>query len=1080
MVSPRAAMQNLRKLERPEYMGPYGFWEAVDFTPGRGGENGAPVQCAMVHHLGMSLVAMTNVLCDQAPRRWFMSDPAMAAYAGLLQEKIPLDGRVIRTVRRERSVPAGHLSRTEEPRRRGQGTNYLFPRAQALSNGIYHLLVTESGVSRARWGDLEVYRSDADLPGRSHGAELFLRQGEKLVSLLPRPGEPGDFSWEFSGDQAVLTGTLHGLRWTVSAAVSVSHAGEVRRVVLHREDSAPEAELFFALEPALLPERDRRAHPSFARLGISTREKDGVLLLRRLARGGQRERFLALAVSRKAAYSSDFQTFPGRGGGKTFASNTGWQSECLLCARVDLPRGEADNLVTFALCADQSEDRAVAGAGAMLREETFYSMTSAFAARWELTREDADAAMELLRCLLRPEVPREARALPACRREARWALGISGDLPIHAVECTRELAVTASIGHLRRYALLRQCGVRFDLVFLTPDEGEYFDACRKAIREAMEMMELGALSGSPGGVYFASLERDRETLLSSAAVWNSGETVPPLPERTETGYIAPPAPVSRGGKPAWRFEENLSFTFSPGTALPGRCWSNMLFGGELGWAAAECGTGALWYRNARECPLLPWRGDPLSTTGPELLWAEIDGQAVSFFADGLCEDETVTYGFGKAVWRKTFHGASLRLTAFLPVDKSVRCFLLESSRPVRVRWLAPLQLSAEPEDARSCFITRQGNALTAENPRCAFTGVRLTARCSRLWENWATDTAASLFGTAEQTPRSGDPGFCGEFTLSGKAVLLCGTEDAPELLSPERAEAALASTENVWRARVSRLRGRGMEPELLPLLNGWAAYQALSCRILGRSGAYQSGGAVGFRDQLQDYVNLMPLDPAACRRHILTCCAHQFTEGDVQHWWHPGEGLTDKGVRTRCSDDLLWLPWAACEYADATGDSSIWEETVPFLSSPPLAEGERSRYELPQLAGERGTVLEHCRRAVGLVLARGVGPHGLLKIGGGDWNDSFDAMGDRAESVWLTWFASTVCLWLSERLGPPDGLERTKYAEMSRVLGLSANEAWAEDRYLRGWYGDGTPLGAPSGRACRVDGVAQSFAAFCP
>ena len=198
----------------------------------------------------------------------------------------------------------------------------------------------------------------------------------------------------------------------------------------------------------------------------------------------------------------------------------------------------------------------------------------------------------------------------------------------------------------------------------------------------------------------------------------------------------------------------------------------------------------------------------------------------------------------------------------------------------------------------------------------------------------------------------------------------------------------------------------------------------------------------------------------------------------MQHWYHPTGGETDKGVRTDCSDDLLWLPWAVCEYVRATADESLCAETAPYLTSPPLARGEHSRYETPSLSGETGTVLDHCHRAAALVLRRGIGEHRLLRMGGGDWNDGFDAMGESAESVWLTWFASGVFHDFSALLTKLGESGADRYETAAAALGAAANEAWDTDHYLRGYYADGTPLGASGAAACRIDSVAQSFAAF--
>ena len=1067
---PRAAVKNLRRMERQEYMGPYGLWEAVDFTSGRcASERGAPVRCVMVHHLGMSLAAVTNVLADGAVRKWFMEDPAMAAYTGLLQEKVPLEPGLVHRSARERR-PRTRSGAELRPPRTGQGTDWLHPQAALLSNGAYSLLFTESGVSRARCGSLAPYRSPLSGADRGRGMELYLRQGKEYISLLPQPGDGGQWSWEFGPDKAVLTGAGRGMSWSVTAELAPDAPGERRRVTLRREAGAEEAALYLAFEPVLLPEKDYRAHPSFGRLGIFTQLRDGVLSVRRLPRGRQQEQYLALAVSCPAEFSCDSALFPGRGGANGFVPNTGWQSRCLAAARAVLPAGETESTVTFALCAGGSEDAAVRGAAAIAEGGTGLRSEP---------ESEYDEACALLPALVWPGPSPAGSALAAPSREELWRLGISGDVPILAMECAGEQALSAAKALLRQWALLRRRGMALDLVFLTADKGEYRRACQTALEKEAGGLGADALPAREGRVHFASLDTDRDTVCAASALWYGRDGLSLPRRRTD---IAPRLPVRRsiGDGTDWRFEPDGTLLFTAGTSLPARSWGNILTGGALSWFAAECGTGALWYRNARECPVIPWRGDPLSADGPERLTAETEAGPVSLFAAADGFPCAVCFGPGWAAWEKTVGDLTVKLTAFIPPDRSVRVFLLESSRAVTVRWSAPLQLAPEAEDAPCCAVVREEGLLRGMNPRCPWPDTAVYARCSAPWQSAGCDEGMFLAGENTAFRRSGSPALCGSFLLDGEAVLLLGTEDAPELLSPAPAREALDRCRKHWTARVCRLRGDRAGSPILPLLNGWAAYQALACRVLGRSSMYQSGGAVGFRDQLQDRVNLLWLDSEGCREHILACCAHQYKEGDVQHWWHPGAEATDRGVRSRCSDDLLWLPWAVCAYADATGDLSLCAGTAVFIDSPPLEEGEVSRYELPRLSGETGTVLDHCHRALWLTLQRGLGAHRLLLMGSGDWNDGFDAMGPGAESVWLTWFASIVFHRFSLLLAELGESGAERYEEAARALGTAADRAWEGDHYLRGWYGDGTPLGGRGKGGCAVDSVAQSFAAFCP
>ena len=822
----------------------------------------------------------------------------------------------------------------------------------------------------------------------------------------------------------------------------------------------------------LLDTRDYAAHPAFARLGLCTSVRSGVLIVYRAPRGNQSAQYLALACSGEAGFSSDFRQFPARGGAGEFRENTGWQNEPYIAARLPLPEGSACE-IALALCVAGDADTAARGAREMLRESSGFAMADAAAAVWGMESGESAAAMEYLRALTFPQLCAEGRALPGGTRDALWRLGISGDLPVMVFD-GGENGTEAALRELRRHALLGACGVEYDLVFLIAPAGDYRNEQRAAIETALEAMRLSETLSLPGGVYFA-FRGEREALLAAAALFGdaAGTSLPAVRARA---LRLPPAAEKETGTPPVSHTDTgeVSFQTPP---LPPRAWANMLYGGGLGCAAADCGPEALWYENARECPIVPWSGDALAAAGAERLWIETEHGAESLFSDGgAC---SVTFGFGYARWERTIGGNRISVTAFIVPDTPVRVLLLESGVPCNMAYFAPVQLAPEKEDVASASVWRDGSALRAENPRCPYKDVRVTLRCSAPWVSAGTD-ARFLCGEDSGALRRGFPALAGAFRLEKEAVMLLGTADIPALLDIARAREALAKTKAWWAQRVRGEKYSATMPESVRRLAPWSAYAALCCRVLGRGSLYQSGGAVGFRDQLQDRINLLPVDAAGARAHILACCAHQYAEGDVQHWYHPTGGETAKGVRTDCSDDLLWLPWAVCEYVRATADESLCAETAPYLTSPPLARGEHSRYETPSLSGETGTVLDHCHRAAALVLRRGIGEHRLLRMGGGDWNDGFDAMGESAESVWLTWFASSVFHDFSALLTKLGESGADRYETAAAALGAAANEAWDTDHYLRGYYADGTPLGASGAAACRIDSVAQSFAAFSP
>jgi cyclic beta-1,2-glucan synthetase len=555
----------------------------------------------------------------------------------------------------------------------------------------------------------------------------------------------------------------------------------------------------------------------------------------------------------------------------------------------------------------------------------------------------------------------------------------------------------------------------------------------------------------------------------------------------------------------------------PGQSTPAP-WINVIANPDFGFQVSAEGGGYVWSVNSREHQLTPWSNDPVTDRPGQAFYLrdEVSGDLWSPTALPI-RDEAATYvarhGWGYSRFEHTSRGIATELLEYVPLGDPLKISRLKlrnlsgRARRLSVTAYAEWVLGASRSAAAPFVTTRidpDSGAMLAQNPWNPAFGQRVAfADLAGLQTKWTGDrrefigrngTLAMPSGLVNGVTLSGRVGSgldpCAalqttfEIAPNGVTEIVfflgdAGNEtEARSLITRYRKinlDSVISDVRDFWDETVRSVQVKTPDRSMDILLNGWLTYQTLACRVWARSGFYQASGAYGFRDQLQDCMALATVRPSMTREHLLRAASRQFIEGDVQHWWLPHSG---QGVRTRISDDRAWLAYAAAHYIKVTGDAAVLEEVLPFLEGQMLEPGESDSFFQPAVSIETGSLYEHCARALDASLA--VGQHGVPLIGGGDWNDGMNRVGDggEGESVWLGWLlCATLDAFAHIAEARADATRAVKWRAHAEALNTALEgQAWDGYWYRRGWFDDGSPLGSASNEECRIDSIAQSWA----
>lgn len=1182
MVAPEEACLNLQRLAAEGFEGTYGFYEAIDYTPSRlpRGKSNAVVRSFMAHHEGMSFLSLAYLLLDRPMQKRFESDPLVQATTLLLQERIP---KTTAFYSHADAAESSDLRTTpnglETPVRVFSSPNTPIPEVQLLSNGRYHVMITNAGGGYSRWKDIAVTRWREDSTCDNWGAFCYIRDvtsGEFWsTAYQPTLKQSEHYEAIFSDARAEFRCRNHDFDMHTEIAVSPEDDIELRRITItNRSRTRRAIDVTSYAEVVLASSAADALHPAFSNLFVQTeiiQERQAILCARRPRSLDEHAPWMFHLMAAHGAdigaisFETDRLRFIGRGntvanpqamsGPAALSGSQGSVLDPIVAIRyritLDPEESTTINIVsgigdTRDVClglVEKYQDRRLADRVF----ELAWTHSQVVLRQINATESDAQLYGHLAGSVIYAHS--SLRADPSVLIKNRrgqsglWGYAISGDLPIVLLQIGDQANIDLVRQLVQAHAYWRLKGLAVDLVIWNEDHAGYRQLLHDQIMGLIAAGIEANVTDRPGGIFVRPAEQisneDRILLQSVArAIITDSRgalseqinrrglahvTVPRLAlTRTRRTEPQPAAALPRhdliffnglGGFTQDGREYVMTTSHRQVTPAP---WVNVLANPHFGTVISESGPAYTWGENAHEFRLTPWCYDPVSDSSGEAFYIRDEERGHFWSPTPLPSRGTTPYvsrhGFGYSVFEHTERGIRSEMWVYVALDAPIKFTVLkvrnECGRPRRlsvtgyVEWvlgdLRPkstmhVVTEVDPNSGalfarnpyntefadRVAFFDADGATRTVSGDRTEFLGRNGTLRSP------AAMTRSRLSGkvgaaldpcAAIHVPFELADGQEREFIF--RLGVGRDADDASNLARRFRGSAAAKDTLDAvwqyWNHTLGAVQVETPDQSLNVLANGWLVYQTLACRLWARSGYYQPGGAFGFRDQLQDVMALIHAEPHLVREHLLRCAARQFREGDVQHWWHPPSG---RGVRTRCSDDYLWLPLATCRYVLNTGDTGALDELIHFVEGRPVNAEEDSYYDLPSRSEEAASLYEHCVRAI----LRGLrfGEHGLPLIGSGDWNDGMNMVGQqgKGESIWLGFFLYDVLMRFTEvarRHGDVSFVERCQ-REAAQLRRNIEQHGWDGEWYRRAYFDDGSPLGSASNPECQIDSIAQSW-----
>ncbi|MDP4145840.1 MAG: glucoamylase family protein [Bacillota bacterium] len=1172
-------INNMRKLIQEGMEGRYGFYEAIDYTNERIKKvrKGAIVKCFMVHHEGMSLMALNNVLNNNIFQERFHALPKVKATELLLQERVPK--RVVYDREQQFEVSDTNNDRQNIIVRTYTSARTETPETHLLSNGSYSLMISNSGSGYSKKDDMMVYRWKEDATLDNSGMFFYIKDvtdNNRYWSAAYEPCKSEGEGYEvvYSLDKAEFKRKDGDILTKMKIAVSNEEDAEVRKLSISNQGSDTKIiEVTSYCEVTLSAYNADIVHPAFSNLFVSTEFNDelqSIIATRRPRTKSQKKPWVmqTAVVEGEVVGTIQYETsrvnFIGRN--KNVSSPEAMENDTPLTntvgavldpiisirRRIKLEPGSSCKIYYVTAITDSREEVL----SIARKYNDLQNTKRIFELAWtqsqvELNYLGIKSTQANLYQLMASKVlftnsnlrEREEyiKNIKKSQRDL-WGYGISGDLPIVLLRIRKEADAGLVRQMLNAHEYWCMKGLKVDFIIYNDQGNSYIQSLQDSVRDLIASSHARDKQNKPGGVFLYNKatmpEEDLEFLTAIARLVidsNKGLLISQIKSasRLEANVEALPVQKMEYSIQPYKFPERelkyyndlggfdintneyvIILSDRKNTPAP---WINVMANKDFGFFVSDQGSAHTWNKNSRENKITNWSNDWVSdeTTEAAYIRDEDTGKIWSISAKPIRDngEYIVEHGLGYSRFKHESQGIIGEMTMFPSMNRGLKLITVKLknhtnvNRRLSLTYYAQLVLGVIPQQTGqyvSTYLNTDKKYIYGRNPYSqsfgnlyaflkivggseeSFTGSRkeFLGRGGSLQqpEGLTKKAFSNMVGAGI------DPCFAENvkvnlapneeknlFVLMGQEESIEGIDTVINSYSTvDEANKEYESTKNYWSNLLQAIQVKTPDLTMDIMLNGWLMYQTVSCRLWARTAFYQSGGAYGFRDQLQDVMSLSFLRPEMTRAQILVSASRQFPEGDVQHWWHP---VVDSGIRTRFSDDLLWLPYVTADYIGNTGDYSVLDETVGYLEDDPLKEGEDERYTVARKSEQVGTIYEHCIKAI----ERGLnfGEHNIPLMGSGDWNDGMSTVGNlgKGESVWLGWFLYSILDKFKDICKYKKDDERSqRYAEISEFIKENTDKnAWDGNWYRRAYFDDGTPLGSAENDECQIDSLAQSW-----